>query len=121
VRKLFELAELKPGGSVRFELEPVRGAFGPMPQEGFAVRTPSGEVRAYLNVCPHRASPVDVGDGRLFVATGEIECGAHGARFDPATGACRGGPCEGRGLSRLEIELRDGAAWRVASETESIG
>jgi nitrite reductase/ring-hydroxylating ferredoxin subunit len=114
--KLFELAELRAGGSVRFPLEPVQSGFGPMPQEGFAVRTPAGEVRAYLNVCPHRGQPVDVGDGRLFVASGEIECGAHGARFDPATGACMGGPCEGRGLLPLEIELRDGAAWREPPE-----
>ena len=32
-------------------------------------------------------------------------------RFDPATGACTGGPCQGRGLTRLRIEQRDGAAW----------
>ena len=100
--KLFELSELKPRDSVRFRLR-----FG----EGFAVRDAAGAIHAYVNVCPHRAQPVDVGDGRLWLGSGEIECQAHGARFDPATGACLGGPCNGRALTPLPIEERDGAAW----------
>ena len=103
--KLFELRDLQPGGSVRFPAGP--GI------EGFAVRDATGAVRAYLNICPHRAQPVDVGDGRLWLASGEIECQAHGARFDPATGACRGGPCFGAPLTSLPIEERDGAVWSL--------
>jgi nitrite reductase/ring-hydroxylating ferredoxin subunit len=101
--KLFDLAGLRPGDSVRFQA----GRF----QEGFAVLDASGTVRAYLNVCPHRAQPVDVGDGRLWLPTGEIECQAHGARFDPSTGECTGGPCSGSPLTRLAIEEREGAVW----------
>ncbi len=113
--KLFDLRALQPGGSVRFPLGTVQGRFGPVEQEGFAVRTTAGEVRAYLNVCPHRAQPVDLGDGRLFLPSGEIECSAHGARFDPATGACTGGPCDGRALTPLRVEIRDGAVWSFTS------
>jgi nitrite reductase/ring-hydroxylating ferredoxin subunit len=101
--KLFDVADLRPRESVRFAV----GAGW----EGFAVRDATGAVRAYLNVCPHRAQPVDVGDGRLWLPSGEIECQAHGARFDPATGACMGGPCDGHPLTPLAIEERDGAAW----------
>jgi nitrite reductase/ring-hydroxylating ferredoxin subunit len=101
--KLFDLADLGPRESVRFAVDPWR--------EGFAVRDATGAVRAYLNVCPHRAQPVDVGDGRLWLPSGEIECQAHGARFDPATGTCSGGPCDGRPLTPLAIEERDGAVW----------
>ena len=101
--RLFDLADLGPGKSVLFPVGPGR--------EGFAVRDATGAVRAYLNVCPHRAQPVDVGDGRLWLPSGEIECQAHGARFDPATGACMGGPCDGHPLTPLAIEERDGAAW----------
>ena len=54
--KLFELAELRPRESLRFPLGQL---------EGFAVRDASGSVHAYLNVCPHRAQPVDIGDGRM--------------------------------------------------------
>lgn len=109
--KLFELAQLPPGGSVRFELAAVQGRFGLLEREGFALRTREGGVRAYLNVCPHRAQPVDLGDGRLLLPSGEIECSAHGARFDPRSGACTGGPCDGRALTPLPIEEREGAIW----------
>jgi len=108
VVRLFELKDLLQGASVRFPLDPLR--------EGFAVRAPDGSVHAYVNVCPHRLQPVDVGDGRLFTNSGQLECGAHGARFDPATGACTGGPCDGHGLTRLPIEERDGAAWLATSD-----
>src|SRR5437588_12957803 len=104
--KLFELADLRPRESLRFPL----GRF-----EGFAVRDASGGVRAYLNVCPHRAQPVDVGDGRLWLASGEIECQAHGARFDAATGACTGGPCDGSPLTPLAVERRDREIWLTES------
>jgi len=105
--KLFALADLRERDSVRFPLGPV---------EGFAVRVGS-EVRAYVNVCPHRAQPVDVGDGRLWVGDG-IECQAHGARFDPLTGSCAGGPCDGTPLSPLSIEERDGAVWLTSAASE---
>ena len=101
--KLFDLADLTVRGSVRF---PLRAGF-----EGFAVLDATGTVRAYVNVCPHRAQPVDVGDGRLWLDSGDIECQAHGARFDPATGACTGGPCNGKPLTPLAVETRDREVW----------
>ena len=109
--KLCVLSQLRAGESVRFPLSTVEGRFGPLLLEGFALRTSGGAVRAYVNVCPHRAQPVDLGDGRLFLPSGELECSAHGARFDPDSGACLGGPCEGRGLTRLAVEEREGILW----------
>jgi len=106
--KLFELTQLRASSSLRFPLDAQR--------EGFAVRAPDGSVRAYLNVCPHRLQPVDVGDGRLWTSAGRLECQAHGAQFDPASGACTGGPCYGQPLTRLAIEERDGAVWLVEGE-----
>jgi nitrite reductase/ring-hydroxylating ferredoxin subunit len=101
--KLFDLAELTTRGSVRF---PLRAGL-----EGFAVLDATRAVRAYVNLCPHRAQPVDVGDGRLWLDSGDIECQAHGARFDPGTGACTGGPCEGAALTPLRVESRDREVW----------
>jgi len=111
VTKLFDLRDLQPGGSIRFPLPPVRGPFGPLSVEGFAHRAPDGTVRAWVNLCPHRAQPVDVGDGRLFNSLGEIECHAHGARFDPSTGSCTGGPCPGNSLQPLPIKDHDATIW----------
>ncbi|MSQ21025.1 MAG: Rieske (2Fe-2S) protein, partial [Betaproteobacteria bacterium] len=35
-------------------------------------------------------------------------CSTHGALYDPATGACRGGPCRGNGLIPVPVVERDG-------------
>ena len=113
-RRLCASAELAPGGSIRFELPPLPGRFGPVLLEGFAVRTAAG-VHGFLNLCPHRGQPVDVGDGRLFVK-GALECQAHGARFDPESGRCTGGPCDGSGLKPLPLEEHGGAIWLREAE-----
>ena len=107
--KLFDLRELSDRASVRFPLRAVHGRFGPLPLEGFAYRAWDGSVRAWVNLCPHRAQPLDLGDGRVFNSLGEIECHAHGARFDPSTGVCIAGPCPGASLQPLAIREQDGA------------
>jgi nitrite reductase/ring-hydroxylating ferredoxin subunit len=109
--KLFALADVRERDSVRFPL--------PDGGEGFAVRF-RDQVRAYLNICPHRLQPVDVGDGRLFLRNGDLECPAHGARFDPLTGECTLGACDGRALTPVPFEERDGfAVTSDASEPHS--
>jgi nitrite reductase/ring-hydroxylating ferredoxin subunit len=104
VKRLCSSAELSSGRSIRFELE--RG--DPYAAEGFAYRASDGAVRAFVNVCPHRAQPLDLGDGALFDALGEIECQAHGARFDPSSGRCSSGPCMGSGLRPIGVEESGG-------------
>lgn len=115
MRRLFDADALRPRSSLRFELGEAsqRGhsALGAGPAEGFALRTANAELRAYVNVCPHRASPVDLGDGKLFHSNGTLECQSHGAYFDPSTGVCVDGPCVGKALQPLPIEERDGAVW----------
>jgi len=108
VTKLFDLRDLPPGNSF-VSAAAVRGRFGPLALEGFAHRAPTAAC-APGEPLPHRAQPVDVGDGRLFNSLGEIECHAHGARFDtrPAP-AWR--PLPGASLQPLRIEERDAAVW----------
>jgi nitrite reductase/ring-hydroxylating ferredoxin subunit len=115
MKRVCDLSELAAGASVRFELAPAAGRFGRIAREGFALLAPDGAPRAYLNVCPHRGQPVDVGDGRLRLPDGNLECQAHGAIFAAATGACVGGPCAGAGLISLFLEVR-GAAVFVRDE-----
>lgn len=80
--------------------------------QAFAVRH-EGAIRAYVNVCTHRALPLDLGEGGFFSESGRtLRCKAHGARFDPATGACVGGLCpEGTALTALRVEEREGALY----------
>jgi nitrite reductase/ring-hydroxylating ferredoxin subunit len=111
VKRVCDLSDLSKRRSVRFDLPPAHGRFGLQPREGFVVASADGAPRAYVNLCPHRGQPVDLGDGRLFLADGNLECQAHGAVFDPATGACVRGPCAGAGLRALPAEVRGSAVF----------
>ena len=117
-RLLFAASALQPRGSIRFELG--RGSakghsmLGEGPAEGFALRTDAGQVCAWVNECPHRSQPVDLGDGKLFRRNGTIECQAHGAFFQPDTGLCVEGPCRGESLQPLPIREQDGFVWLLA-------
>ena len=122
--KLFDSPQLQPGASVRFPIRQMRGPYGPWTLEGFAIRIGSGAVRAWVNLCPHRGQAVDLGDGQLFSSaegkTGLLECQAHGAYFDVASGLCVAGACPGRSLTAVEIEERDGAVWLTARTETGI-
>lgn len=97
-------AALADGGlGVRFEVE----YFGE-PVPAFVVRF-EGKVHSYLNRCSHVALELDWREGDFFGADGrDLICSAHGAVYDPASGKCRGGPCNGAPLVALRMEERDG-------------
>jgi len=78
----------------------------------FAIRV-EGTVRAYLNVCTHRELELDLGDGTFFTPDGALlRCRAHGALFQPETGACAGGICPKRStLTELPVIEEDGMVW----------
>lgn len=102
---LCRLAEIPDGGSA-----------------GFAVTWPSGErqgvlavrrgerVFAYVNSCPHVGSPLDFEPGQFlnFERT-HILCSTHGAIFRIEDGRCVRGPCVGKSLAAIPVEVRAGA------------
>jgi nitrite reductase/ring-hydroxylating ferredoxin subunit len=91
------------GDGVRFDL-----GEGASRAPAFAIRW-KGEVRAYLNRCTHVAMELDWMPGRFLDAERKVLlCATHGAEYDPASGACLGGPCKG-GLLALNVVERDGA------------
>ena len=91
---------------VRFEVD----YFG-KPAPAFAIRY-AGRVHAYLNRCAHVAMELDWQEGVFFDLTGhDLLCSTHGAAYDPASGRCRGGPCNGSPLVRLRIEEREGSVY----------
>lgn len=74
----------------------------------FVVRA-DGVARAYLNVCPHVGLPIDGRRGEYWYVDGlHLGCVHHGAIFEPTTGLCTRGPCEGLSLIALSIEEDDG-------------
>jgi nitrite reductase/ring-hydroxylating ferredoxin subunit len=67
-------------------------------------------IAAFRNRCPHAGYPMERPDGRMVVQEGRfLVCTAHGASFRLEDGACAGGPCNGAGLERVAIEVRNGA------------
>lgn len=91
------------GAGVRFEIDE-DGAETP----AFAVRY-GGKARAYINRCSHVSLELDFMPGRFFDASGEyLICATHAALYDPGSGQCAGGPCNGIGLEPLRVREHDG-------------
>lgn len=64
-------------------------------------------VVAYRNACPHMGRSLSLAPGEfIFGNNGELVCPHHGACFDPATGECISGPCDGDYLRPVGIELQ---------------
>lgn len=112
----FELVPICPsdtlvdgGRGVRFDVK-----FMSEPVPAFAVRH-KGAVVAYLNRCAHVAMELDWQPGEFFEPDAEyLMCATHGALYDPATGACRGGACMGHGgLRALTVVEREGMVFWV--------
>ncbi len=71
-----------------------------------------GAIAAFKNLCPHAGYPLQRADGRILVQEQRyLVCGAHGASFAIDSGACAGGPCNGKSLTRVAVVVRDGAVW----------
>ena len=89
-----------------------------IPRDAFAVRW-RGHAYAYVNTCRHEGLELDFGDAHFFdEAADALVCCHHGARYDPATGACQGGPCAGGRLTPLALEERGAELWCVGRGRE---
>jgi nitrite reductase/ring-hydroxylating ferredoxin subunit len=81
---------------------------GDWPLRGFVVRA-GASVYGYVNRCPHAGHPLNLLPGRFLSPDGAlILCSSHGALFEKATGLCVAGPCVGRTLTPLALEVRSG-------------
>jgi nitrite reductase/ring-hydroxylating ferredoxin subunit len=100
---LCRLDELAEPGSKGFTF----GAGGAR-REIFVVRD-AGGVHGYENVCPHKDMILDgVANQFLTLDKQHILCINHGARFRIHDGVCVHGPCKGKRLTPLTIEIVDG-------------
>jgi nitrite reductase/ring-hydroxylating ferredoxin subunit len=104
------LAELEDPGSRAFTL----GA-GDWPLRGFLVRR-GDEVHAYVNRCPHAGHSLNLEPHDFLTFDRSLVlCRSHGALFEMTTGRCVAGPCAGRHLRRLPVEVAGGCV-RLAAD-----
>jgi nitrite reductase/ring-hydroxylating ferredoxin subunit len=102
---------LDGGPGVRFTVRH-EGAEAP----AFAVRF-QGRVFAYYNRCAHVPIELDWQPNEFFDDSKVyLICATHGALYSPEDGRCLGGRCNGRGLTPLPVEERDGAIYFIPSE-----
>lgn len=72
----------------------------------------SGGVSCFRNRCAHANYPLQRADGRIVVQEARyLVCAAHGASYTLNDGACVGGPCNGDGLERIAVVVRDGVVF----------
>lgn len=75
-------------------------------------------VFAYVNSCAHQAVPLEMFPDRFLDAERRhLVCTAHGARFRVADGVCVYGPCIGKRLAGVPVEIRDGVVETVGQES----
>ena len=98
-RLICAAAALEDGGrSVRFECERDGQAHA-----AFVVRWRGG-IHAFLNYCPHRGTELDWQPGEVFEETRlYLMCATHGALFEPESGRCIAGPCQGAHLQKIPV------------------
>ena len=102
-RVVCTLDELADPGARAFRL-----GRGDWPLSGFVVRR-GAEVHGYVNRCPHAGHPLNLQAHEFLTADGSLLlCRSHGALFEIATGYCVAGPCTGRNLRRVALEIVDG-------------
>lgn len=108
-RLICAASALEEGGlGVRFEVD-----WAGEKTPAFVVRYDGAPV-AYLNRCGHVPVELDFNAGEFFELSGlYFVCATHGALYDPESGACRGGPCSGRGLHKLKVLERDGRIFLI--------
>ena len=86
----------------------------------FAIRF-EGQSHAYVNECAHVAMEMDFQPNQFFDSSGQwLICATHGALYDPASGACAGGPCRG-GLEKIGLTEHEGVVhWHTAQNLKAI-
>ncbi len=68
-----------------------------------------GQVRAWLNVCPHAGRNLDWAPGQFLKSgDGHLVCAVHGAAFELQGGCCVSGPCKGDALRAVPVRVEDG-------------
>ncbi|MBY5925175.1 Rieske 2Fe-2S domain-containing protein [Halomonas denitrificans] len=107
---LLECSRLPPGDSQCLSLESDNGRF-PL----IIARDAGGEVRAYVNACPHQYLPLNGRSDTIMSRDGELLiCTHHQACFRLDSGEGISGPAQGEALDPVPVVEKDG--WWVIGE-----
>ena len=102
-RVVCALAELDDPGTRAFTI-----GRGDWPLRGLVVRR-GAELHAYVNRCPHAGHPLNLQPHDFLTPDRSLVlCRSHGALFEISTGLCIAGPCTGRHLRRVPVEVVGG-------------
>jgi len=81
---------------------------GDWPFKGFVVRQ-GDKLYAYQNFCMHAGHPLNwKPDSFLTGDESQIICASHGAIYEIESGECVSGPCPGKKLRPVALEVREG-------------
>lgn len=90
-------------------------------REIFVVRQ-GRRVRGYVNSCPHVGTPLDFPADRFMNADGSyLLCRTHGALFEIGNGYCVAGPCAGKSLTPVAVELDSDGRVRLSAPAARDG
>jgi len=102
-RVIARVEEMQPGSVKKFWLICQRYRL-----DGFLINY-QGKFHAYVNRCRHMTTPLDFVRYQFFTEDGEhLICMTHGALYEPDSGLCIGGPCQGLSLYRLPVLVDQG-------------
>ena len=66
------------------------------------------DIFAYQNSCMHVGHPLNYKPDSFLTKDGsQIICASHGALYEIESGLCTAGPCRGKELRKVEIDIRD--------------
>ncbi len=72
----------------------------------FEGRGVDAKVHAFVNECRHLPIPLDSLDGNVWdYSRRYLMCHTHGAVYDPHSGLCVTGPCRGRSLATVKVDV----------------
>lgn len=90
---------------------------GDNPVPAFVIRF-DNQVHGYLNRCAHQEVELDWNEGEFFdIDRRYLLCATHGALYDPASGRCIFGRCNGRALTKLDVREVDGKVYLRINKT----
>jgi nitrite reductase/ring-hydroxylating ferredoxin subunit len=73
------------------------------------IQRQGGSVFAYVNICPHAGTPLNMDGAKFMEKTGRyLMCHTHGALFQLEDGLCVAGPCNGARLRPVDVAVEGG-------------